>query len=57
MVSSARRVSKSAPACSNSAIPAREQFRAVATRFDKLAAHYRAGVVIAALILWLRADG
>ncbi|MFE3396432.1 IS5 family transposase [Kitasatospora indigofera] len=34
-----------------------KQFRAVATRFDKLAAHYRAGVVIAALILWLRADG
>ncbi|GAA4887200.1 hypothetical protein GCM10023237_00360 [Streptomyces coeruleoprunus] len=31
-----------------------KQFRAVATRFDKLAAHYRAGVVIASLILWLR---
>ncbi len=33
-----------------------KQFRAMATRFDKLAARYRAGVVIAALILWLRAD-
>jgi transposase len=32
-----------------------KQFRAVATRFDKLAARYRAGVVIASLILWLRA--
>ncbi|MFH8626024.1 IS5 family transposase [Streptomyces vietnamensis] len=28
-----------------------KQFRAVATRFDKLAAHYRAGVVISSLIL------
>ncbi|MEU4091715.1 IS5 family transposase [Streptomyces sp. NPDC026673] len=34
-----------------------KQFRAVATRFDKLAARYQAGVVIAALVLWLRADG
>jgi transposase len=34
-----------------------KQFRAVATRFDKLADRYRAGIVIAALILWLRADG
>ncbi|MFD5463944.1 IS5 family transposase [Kitasatospora sp. NPDC127059] len=33
-----------------------KQFRSVATRFDKLAAQYKAGVVIAALILWLRAD-
>lgn len=33
-----------------------KQFRAVATRFDKLAARYRTGVVIAALILWLRTD-
>ncbi|MFI1770014.1 IS5 family transposase [Streptomyces sp. NPDC020800] len=33
-----------------------KQFRAVATRFDKLAARYRAGVVITALALWLRAD-
>ncbi|MGW7509890.1 transposase [Streptomyces massasporeus] len=31
-----------------------KQFRAIATRFGKLAAHYRAGVVIASLILWLR---
>ncbi|MFE3907784.1 transposase [Streptomyces sp. NPDC059153] len=34
-----------------------KQFRVVATRFDKLAARYRAGVVIAALVLWLRAEG
>ncbi|MFB7678303.1 IS5 family transposase [Kitasatospora purpeofusca] len=34
-----------------------KQFRAVATRVDKLAARYRASVVIAALFLWLRADG
>jgi transposase len=31
-----------------------KQFRAVATRFDKLAARYRAGLHLAALILWLR---
>ncbi|MFD4125264.1 transposase [Streptomyces globisporus] len=31
-----------------------KQFRAIATRFDKLANRYRAGVVLAALILWLR---
>lgn len=31
-----------------------KQFRAVATRFDKLADRYRAGVVLASLILWLR---
>jgi transposase len=31
-----------------------KQFRAVATRFDKLATRYRAGVVLASLVLWLR---
>jgi transposase len=31
-----------------------KQFRAIATRFDKLATRYRAGLHIAALILWLR---
>lgn len=31
-----------------------KQFRAVATRFDKLANPYRAGLCLAALILWLR---
>ncbi|OKI50740.1 transposase [Streptomyces sp. CB00072] len=31
-----------------------KQFRAIATRFDKLANRYRAGVVLASLILWLR---
>ncbi|MEU0404810.1 IS5 family transposase [Streptomyces sp. NPDC006197] len=31
-----------------------KQFRAIATRFDKLAARYRAGVQLAGLILWLR---
>ncbi|SCF90848.1 Transposase [Streptomyces sp. MnatMP-M17] len=31
-----------------------KQFRAIATRFDKLAARYRAGIVVAALVLWLR---
>lgn len=31
-----------------------KQFRAVATRFDKLAARYRAGLHLASLILWLR---
>jgi transposase len=31
-----------------------KQFRAVATRFDKLADRYRAGLRLAALILWLR---
>ena len=30
------------------------QFRAIATRFDKLATRYRAGLHIASLILWLR---
>jgi transposase len=32
-----------------------KQFRAIATRFDKLADRYLAGVKIACLILWLRA--
>jgi hypothetical protein len=27
---------------------------AIATRFDKLASHYRSGVLLASLILWLR---
>lgn len=31
-----------------------KQFRAVATRFDKLAAHYLAGLRLASLTLWLR---
>lgn len=31
-----------------------KQFRAIATRFDKLGERYRAGVVLASLILWLR---
>lgn len=31
-----------------------KQFRAVATRFDKLATRYRAGLHLASLILWLR---
>ncbi|QIY59486.1 IS5 family transposase [Streptomyces sp. RPA4-5] len=31
-----------------------KQFRAIATRFDKLAHRYRAGVHLASLILWLR---
>ncbi len=31
-----------------------KQFRAIATRFDKLADRYKAGVHLAALILWLR---
>lgn len=31
-----------------------KQLRAIATRFDKLADRYRAGVVPASLILWLR---
>lgn len=31
-----------------------KQFRAIATRFDKLATRYKAGVHLAALILWLR---
>ena len=31
-----------------------KQFRAISTRFDKLADRYRAGIVLASLILWLR---
>jgi transposase len=31
-----------------------KQFRAIATRFDKLATRYRAGLHLASLILWLR---
>lgn len=31
-----------------------KQFRAIATRFDKLANRYRAGLTLASLILWLR---
>lgn len=31
-----------------------KQFRAIATRFDKLATRYKAGLHLAALILWLR---
>jgi transposase len=31
-----------------------KQFRAIATRYDKLATRYKAGVHLAALILWLR---
>jgi transposase len=34
-----------------------KQFRAIATRFDKLAARYRTGLHLAALILWLREPG
>ncbi|CAL9639301.1 hypothetical protein SUDANB13_06293 [Streptomyces sp. enrichment culture] len=30
-----------------------KQFRAIATRFDKLAARYRAGLVLASLVVWL----
>ncbi|MFI0374518.1 IS5 family transposase [Actinomadura sp. 1N219] len=31
-----------------------KQFRAIATRFDKLASRYRSGLLLASLILWLR---
>lgn len=31
-----------------------KQFRAIAARFDKLASRYRAGLLLASLILWLR---
>lgn len=34
-----------------------KQFRAVATRFDKLADRYQAGLRLASLILWLREPG
>jgi transposase len=33
-----------------------KQFRGIATRYDKLAAHYRAAVTIACLVLWLNHD-
>jgi transposase len=33
----------------------RKQFRAVATRFDKLACRYQATVTIADIFIWLRA--
>nr|WP_318206185.1 hypothetical protein [Streptomyces sp. SCL15-4] len=41
------------PAPSTASSPS-HRWRAVATRFDKLAARYRAGVLIASLVLWLR---
>jgi transposase len=31
-----------------------KQWRAIATRFDKLASHYLAGVTLASVMLWLR---
>ncbi|GAA2812375.1 hypothetical protein GCM10019017_67810 [Streptomyces showdoensis] len=31
-----------------------KQFRAIATRFDKLATRYKAGIHLASLVLWLR---
>jgi len=31
-----------------------KQFRAIASRFDKLASRYRSGLLLASLILWLR---
>jgi transposase len=34
-----------------------KQFRRVATRYDKLAAHYLAFVQLAAAMVWLRAVG
>ena len=33
----------------------RKQFRAVATRFDKLAVRYQATITIADIFIWLRA--
>jgi transposase len=30
-----------------------KQWRGIATRYDKHAANYRAGVIIASLLLWL----
>jgi transposase len=35
------------------AIARRKQHRAIATRYDKLAASYRTWLVLAALLLWL----
>ena len=34
-----------------------KQWRALATRYDKLALTYRAGVVLRAVVLWLKATG
>ncbi|WP_407713017.1 hypothetical protein [Corynebacterium camporealensis] len=31
-----------------------KQWRGLATRYDKLAVTYRAGVVLAAILVWLR---
>jgi transposase len=33
-----------------------KQFRDLATRYAKRAAHYRAEIIIAAIVLWLRTD-
>ncbi|WP_372451163.1 IS5 family transposase [Streptomonospora nanhaiensis] len=33
-----------------------KHYRAIATRFDKLAAHYRAGIVLVSVMLWLNHD-
>lgn len=33
-----------------------KRFRGIATRYDKLATHYRAAITIAALALWLNQD-
>jgi transposase len=33
----------------------RKQYRAVATRYDKLAARYQATITIAGVFIWLRA--
>jgi transposase len=33
-----------------------KRFRGIATRYDKLAAHYRAAVTIASLVLWINQD-
>lgn len=33
-----------------------KQWRAVATRYDKLASHYQAGLTIAMIMYWLNSD-
>ncbi|MFC9974371.1 transposase, partial [Spirillospora sp. NPDC127200] len=33
-----------------------KQWRGIATRYDKLAAHYRACLTIASLVLWLNQE-
>jgi transposase len=33
-----------------------KQFRGLATRYTKRAAYYRSEIIIAAIVLWLRAD-